>query len=98
MNKIIVISNDKIFLNKNNLSTKYNDTINILSALQKCFDIYLISNINKIKNNFSLNTKKKIKRFNFKFFFRWKQKKKIKLLMISATPRNLFFYTYKIIF
>ena len=49
MNKIIVISNDKIFLNKNNLSTKYNDTINILSALQKCFDIYLISNINKIK-------------------------------------------------
>ena len=60
MNKIIVISNDKIFLNKNNLSTKYNDTINILSALQKCFDIYLISNINKIKNNFSLNTKKKL--------------------------------------
>lgn len=91
MKKIIVISNDKIFLNKNNLSTKYNDTINILSALQKCFDIYLISNINKIKNNFSLNTKKKIKRFNFKYFFRWKQKK-IKLLMISATPRNLFFF------
>ena len=41
MNKIIIIFYYKIFLNKNNFSTKYNDTINILSALQKCFDIYL---------------------------------------------------------
>ena len=41
MNKIIVISNDKIFLNKNNLSTKYND------MYLKMLDIYLISNINK---------------------------------------------------
>ncbi len=91
MKKIIVISNDKIFLNKNNLSTKYNDTINIISALQKCFNIYLISNKNKIKNNFALNIKKKIERFNFKSFLNWKEKK-IKLLMISITPRNLFFF------
>ena len=30
MKKIVVISNDKIFINKNHLSTKYNDTINII--------------------------------------------------------------------
>ena len=35
MNKIIVIYNYKIFLNKNNIYKKYNYNINILSALQK---------------------------------------------------------------
>lgn len=91
MKKIIVISNDKIFLTKNILSTKYNDTINIISALQKSFKIYLISKKINFKNNFSLKIKKKIKRFNFKSFFRCKEKK-IKILMISITPRNLFFF------
>ena len=96
MNKIIVISNDKIFLNKNNLSTKYNDTINILSALQKCFDIYLISNINKIKNNFSLNTKKKLNDLILNSFSDGNKKNKI-INDISYT-RNLFFILVKSFF
>ena len=62
MKKIIIISNDKIFLNRNKLSlVNYNDTINILNSLNKKYQVYLISRKSKIKQNFSLIQKKKKK-------------------------------------
>lgn len=64
MKKIIIISNDKIFLNRNKLSSNYNDTINILDSLSKKYQVYLISRKSKIKQNFSLIPKKKIKRLS----------------------------------
>tara|TARA_B100001250_G_scaffold396716_1_gene403013 strand:+ start:155 stop:1168 length:1014 start_codon:yes stop_codon:yes gene_type:complete len=91
MKKIVVISNDKIFINKNHLSTKYNDTINIIDALQNYFEIYLISKKNKVRDNFSLSIRKNINVLNFISLFRLR-KKKLKFLMISITPRNLFFF------
>ena len=62
MKKIIIISNDKIFLNRNKLSSNYNDTINILDSLNKKYQVYLISRKSKIKQNFSLIPKKKMKK------------------------------------
>ena len=41
MRKYLVISNDLINIDKNQISTDNNDTINIISAIQKKFEIYL---------------------------------------------------------
>ena len=35
MKNLIVISNDKLFFSKRGISSKFNDTLNILDALQK---------------------------------------------------------------
>lgn len=64
MKKIIIISNDKIFLNRNKLSSNYNDTINILNSLNKKYQVYLISRKSKIKQNFSLIQKKKMRKLS----------------------------------
>ena len=42
MRKYLVISNDLINIDKNKISTDNNDTINIISAIQKKFEIYLL--------------------------------------------------------
>lgn len=92
MKKIIIISNDKIFLDRNQLSSNYNDTINILDSLNKRYQVYLISRESKIKQNFSLIPKKKnekIKSFHINHF---KKNENLKILVISVTPRNLVNY------
>ncbi|WP_435114233.1 glycosyltransferase [Candidatus Pelagibacter bacterium nBUS_36] len=91
MREIILISNDKIFLSKKKLSTSNNDTINIIEAIQNSFNILLLSNNSKNKKNFALNIKNKITKINFKLLFSLKNKK-LKIFMISITPRNLFFF------
>lgn len=90
MKNLLVISNDKIHFSKGTVSSKYNDIINILDATQKKFNIFLLSRSDDSKNNFSLK-KKKIFKFDFKNFF-FLRKKKFKVLMVSITPRNIFFY------
>ena len=88
MRKYLVISNDLINIDKNQISTDNNDTINIISAIQKKFEIYLYSRPSKLKNIFSISIDKKINRINLFDLFNFS---KIDILMISITPRNFIF-------
>ncbi len=74
MKNLLIISNDKVFFSKSKVSTKHNDTINILEATQAKFDIFLLSRSSKSIDNFSLK-KKRIFKFNLKSFFFFKKKK-----------------------
>ena len=58
MKDLLVISNDKIFFSKKNISSRFNDTINILDALQRKFNIFLLSRDSQIQENFNLKKKK----------------------------------------
>jgi glycosyltransferase involved in cell wall biosynthesis len=93
MREIILITNDKIFLSKKKLSTVNNDTINIIEAIQNSFNIFLFSNNSKNKKKFTLNIKNKITKINLRLFFLLRNKK-LKIFMISVTPRNLFFFIF----
>ena len=90
MKNLLVISNDKLFFSKKKISSKFNDTLNILSALQKKFNVFLISRKSHVTENFILE-KKKIYKFNLKNFLLLK-KKKTQVLIISVTPFNILFY------
>ena len=68
MRDLLVISNDKIFFSKKNISSRFNDTINILDALQKKFNIFLLSRSNQTQENFNLK-KKNIFKFYLKNIF-----------------------------
>ena len=91
MKEILIISNDEIFLNKKKISSDYNDTINIIEAINQAYNIFLISKKSKFQKNFSLKIKNRIINTNFKLLFNLK-KKKLKMLMISITPRNFLCY------
>ena len=73
MRGLLVISNDKIFFYKKNISSRYNDTINILDALQKKFNIFLLSKNTQAQENFN-RKKKKIFKFYLKDIFILKKK------------------------
>ena len=89
MRKYLVVSNDKINISENKLYSNFNDTINIISAIQKKFQIYLYSRSTNLKNNFNLKLKKNnIKKINLLDILKIK---KIKIFMISITPRNFIF-------
>ena len=47
MKEILVISNDRIFLSNKNISSNYNDTLNIVESISNNFDINLISSNSK---------------------------------------------------
>ena len=64
MRKYLVTSNDLINIDKNKISTDNNDTINIISAIQKKFEIYLYSRPSKLKNFLQYSIDKKINRIN----------------------------------
>ena len=91
MKEILLISNDEIFLNKKKISSDYNDTINIIEAINQAYNIFLISKKSKLKKNFLLKIKNRITNVNFKLLS-YLKKKKLKILMISITPRNLLCY------
>ena len=90
MRNLIVISNDKLFFFKRGISSKFNDTLNILDALQKKFQILLISRKAFTLDNFTLK-KSNIYKFSFKNFSLLR-KKKINIFMISVTPFNILYY------
>tara|TARA_Y100001958_G_C20827842_1_gene279937 strand:+ start:146 stop:403 length:258 start_codon:yes stop_codon:yes gene_type:complete len=73
MRGLLVISNDKIFFYKKNISSRYNDTINILDALQKKFNIFLLSKNTQAQENFN-RKKKNIFKFYLKDIFILKKK------------------------
>jgi len=89
---IILISNDQIYLEKKKLYADFNDIINVIEAIQKNFNILLISKKSKNKKNFLLKISNKIKNVNFKSILYLKRKKNLKIIMISITPRNFFFF------
>ena len=89
MKDYLVISNDKIFFKNNEISSSYNDTINILEAIGKKFKIFLLSRNSKKKISFSKNIDRKIIKLNCLSILSLKKNKKINLFMISITPRNL---------
>ena len=92
MTDIILISNDQIYLEKKKLYADFNDIINVIEAIQKNFNILLISKKSKNKKNFLLKISNKIKNVNFKSILYLKRKKNLKIIMISITPRNFFFF------
>ena len=92
MTDIILISNDQIYLEKKKLYADFNDIINVIEAIQKNFNIFLISKKSKNKKNFLLKISNKIKNVNFKSILYLKRKKNLKIIMISITPRNFFFF------
>jgi glycosyltransferase involved in cell wall biosynthesis len=98
MKKLLLISNDKIFLTYNNLSSKYNDTLNIIEGLNKFCKIELFSSISKINLTFSIKLKKEIKRFSLISILKKTNYEKIKVFMISITPRNFLFFVLLKIF
>ena len=73
MKDLLVISNDKIFFSKKNISSRFNDTINILDALQRKFNIFLLSRDAQNQENFNLK-KKNIFKFYLKDIFILKKK------------------------
>ncbi len=88
MKNYLVISNDKIFLKKNEISSHYNDTINILEAIGKKFKIFLLSRNSKNKVSFSKKIDQKIFKLNYLSILSLKKNKNLNLFMISITPRN----------
>ena len=93
MQNILVISNDKIFLSNNYIYTDFNDTSSIIQTIQDKFNISLISRVSSRKGIFSakLNSSNKIIRFNF-FSLPHNFTKKLKIFMISITPRNFLYF------
>ncbi len=90
MKNLLVISNDKLFFFKRGISSKFNDTLNILDALQKKFNIYLLSRKAFASDNFILK-RRNIYKLSYKNFLLLK-KKKIRVFIISITPFNILFY------
>ena len=89
MKKIYLVSNDKVWFSKKRY-TSSNDLNNIITCLNKNYDINLICRNSFKKFNFQLDE-------NFKHFkFNKILEKKINILLISITPYNFFvlFYLY----
>ena len=87
MNKIYLVSNDKIWFSKKRY-TSSNDLNNIITCLNKNYDINLICRNSFKKFNFQLDE-------NFKHFkFNKILEKKINILLISITPYNFFVLFY----
>ena len=49
MKDLIVISNDEVFFRRRLIFSEFNDTLNILQALQKKFNIFLLARKSKKK-------------------------------------------------
>jgi glycosyltransferase involved in cell wall biosynthesis len=88
--KILVLSNDKIFIDNDKISTDNNDTINIIEGLAKKNHLsFFCKSAKKIRNFVTI--KNKYRKFKKKNFFNFKDNfNNYKILMISITPFNLF--------
>ncbi len=91
MKKLYLLSNDQVWLSKKNY-TSNNDLDNIVSCLNKNYDLRLICRKSKKKLNFLI--KNKIKHCNFNKI----SDQKLKILLISITPYNFFVLIYLIFF
>ena len=83
MNKLYLVTNDKIWLSKKNY-TSNNDLDNIISSLSNDYSIQLLNRTSRTKLNFLIKNKFnlcKLKNIS---------EKKINLLIVSITPYNFF--------
>jgi glycosyltransferase involved in cell wall biosynthesis len=95
MNKknILIISNDKLFIEKNLVRSKYNDTVNIIQGLAYHNSITFLTRKSKKIQNFSTKIFNKI---NFRLLDLFNVSK-FQIFMISITPFNFFcFLTIKL--
>lgn len=91
MKKLYIVSNDKIWTTKKNY-TSNNDLNNIISCLNKNYDLHLICRKSRKKLNFLIKT-------SFKYCDLNKiSQDKIKIMLISITPYNFFILVYLIYF
>ena len=65
--KILILSNDKIFIDNDKISSDYNDTINIIEGLAKKNHLsFVCKNAKKIRNFVTIKNKyRKFKKKNF---------------------------------
>jgi len=88
MNKnILIISNDRLFIKRNKISSDYNDTINIIEGLAKNNNLSFYCRTTNYLKNYLSKTKKNNKFQKFKFFNLTKITN-YKIFMISITPFN----------
>ena len=87
MKKIYIVSNDKIWIS-NKKFTSNNDLNNIITCLNKNYNLNLICRKSNKKLNFLLN-----KRFSYSKFNQINEKK-INIFLISITPYNFFVFFY----
>jgi len=92
MKKILVISNDEIYSDKNVISAKFNDILNILQALSKNFRVFLISKKTSNKKYHKLVLKNFVQQVTFKFINKYYDKENLKILIVSVTPRNFIIF------
>lgn len=88
--KLVIISNDKLFCTKKEISSDYNDTISIIESLNKAFKLKILSRKSNKRRNFiyknKLNNFKKLK------FLNLMDEKQSLYFMISITPFNYFIF------
>ena len=87
MKKIYIVSNDKIWIS-NKRFTSNNDLNNIITCLNKNYNLNLICRKSNKKLNFLLN-----ERFSYSKFNQINEKK-INIFLISITPYNFFVFFY----
>ena len=85
---ILVISNDKLFIKKNLISSRYNDTVNIIEALSSNYNLSFIARKSKINQKFSVKVYDQ-KHFKFLDLFNVNQSK---VFMVSITPFNFLYF------
>ena len=86
--KILIISNDSLYIKKNIVSSDYNDTVNIIESIINKQNTFIYSRTSIYVKNFYI----KSRRYNFKkfSFLDLINKKNFKIFMISITPFNFF--------
>ncbi len=92
MKKLILISNDKLNFDKTEVSSDFNDTINIIDALSKECNLFFFSRKKPTKGCFKTSLNKNIK-LKFSDIFSLNLKDKI-VFMISITPFNFLIYLF----
>ena len=90
MKKIYLISNDKIWFS-NNRYTSNNDLNNIITCLNKNYDLNLLCRKSSTKLNFKLDDNFKLVNINQII------EKRINFFMVSITPYNFLIYLYLIL-
>ncbi len=86
-NKILILSNDKLYLKNNIISSEYNDTINIIESLAKNYSLKFICRSSQIIKNFVIK-KKNYKTFSIIKIGKMKEVYNYSIFMISITPFN----------
>ncbi len=85
--KILILSNDKLYLKNNIISSEYNDTINIIESLAKNYSLKFICRSSQIIKNFVIK-KKNYKTFSIIKIGKLKEVYNYSIFMISITPFN----------